>query len=153
MGIPGPVGPAVPQRILRDSPRWFSEGLARRIEARRNRRCVECQRPLASGRSPYCSRGCQGKYHGRFFWDSARRYVMRRDRYTCQGCGIRARRRWLEVDHIQEIARGGPSLEYENLQTLCRACHRTKTVAFLRSRHRVVVAAPDDSPPGDWFPA
>jgi 5-methylcytosine-specific restriction endonuclease McrA len=77
---------------------------------------------------------------------------MRRDRYTCRVCGTRARRQQLEVDHIREIARGGASLDYDNLQTLCKSCHRRKTSEFLRSRGRRF-DVPDalDSPA--WFPA
>lgn len=95
---------------------------------------------------------CQWKYHGRYFWDAARIYVLRRDRYTCQACGHRDRRRGLDVDHIREIARGGAPLAYDNLQTLCRACHRVKTVAFLRER-RKATAPPGPSTDADWFPA
>jgi 5-methylcytosine-specific restriction endonuclease McrA len=56
---------------------------------------------------------------------------MLRDRYTCRLCGTRRRARELDVDHIVEIARGGAALEYSNLQTVCRRCHRAKTRAFL----------------------
>lgn len=59
---------------------------------------------------------------------------MLRDRYTCQICRRRKRARELDVDHILEIARGGAALEYSNLQTVCRACHREKTLRFLRSK-------------------
>jgi len=58
---------------------------------------------------------------------------MLRDRYRCRICGARKRARELDVDHIVEIARGGAALEYSNLQTVCRDCHRTKTRAFLRT--------------------
>jgi 5-methylcytosine-specific restriction endonuclease McrA len=71
-------------------------------------------------------------FHGHFFWDSARSYVMLRDRYTCRLCGVRHRARELDVDHIVEIARGGAALEYSNLQTVCRECHGRKTREFLR---------------------
>jgi 5-methylcytosine-specific restriction endonuclease McrA len=71
-------------------------------------------------------------FHGHYFWDSARSYVMLRDRYTCQICRVRHRARELDVDHIVEIARGGAALEYSNLQTVCRSCHRRKTREFLR---------------------
>ena len=125
------VGPA--GRILALSAAWFSDGAERRAKARRSRQCVECARPLASGRSPYCSSLCQYKFHGHYFWDSARIYVKRRDRYTCASCHRRYRSRDLDVDHIVEIARGGAALEYSNLQTLCRPCHRIKTSAFLRN--------------------
>jgi 5-methylcytosine-specific restriction endonuclease McrA len=57
---------------------------------------------------------------------------MLRDRYTCQICKVRRRARELDVDHIVEIARGGAALEFSNLQTVCRACHRQKTGRFLR---------------------
>ena len=57
---------------------------------------------------------------------------MLRDRYRCRICGTRKRARELDVDHIVEIAKGGAALEYSNLQTVCRACHRAKTRAFLR---------------------
>jgi 5-methylcytosine-specific restriction protein A len=126
-------------------------------------RCVECMLPLVTRRALYCSDSCRWRFHGRFFWDAARVVVMRRDRYTCQGCHTRMRRRELEVDHILEIARGGPSLDYANLQTLCRRCHRQKTAEFLRNRRsqsrerRTILADPVF--PGarfeasDWFPA
>lgn len=117
-------------RILALSAAWFSDGARRRTEARRNARCVECDRPLASRRTPYCSRRCRWRFHGHYFWDSARSYVMLRDRYTCRACGVRRRARELEVDHIVEIAAGGAALEYSNLQTLCRDCHRAKTSRF-----------------------
>ncbi len=148
-------------RVLRRSALWFSEGTARKAEARRSRRCVECQGVLPDGRSPYCGRVCRWRFQGRYFWDAARIYVMHRDRYTCQRCRVRHRARELEVDHIREIAAGGASLEYANLQTLCRRCHRSKTVRFLRHRavergNRPRRSEPRGEPAadaGDWFPA
>jgi 5-methylcytosine-specific restriction endonuclease McrA len=119
-------------RILALSVAWFSDGARRRTEARRAGICVECARPLPNHRTPYCGRRCQWKFHGHYFWDSARSFVLLRDRYTCQICGARRRARELDVDHIVEIARGGAALEYSNLQTICRACHRAKTREFLR---------------------
>jgi 5-methylcytosine-specific restriction endonuclease McrA len=68
---------------------------------------------------------------------------MLRDRYTCQICRRRHRARELDVDHIVEIARGGAALEYSNLQTICRVCHREKTREFLRTKARFH----PDSPP------
>jgi len=127
--VVGPHG-----RIVSLSAAWFSDGLRRRTEARRAGRCVECGKELHHHRSPYCSRTCQWKFHGHYFWDSARSYVMLRDRYTCQICHGRRRARQLDVDHIVEIAAGGAALEYSNLQTVCRDCHRVKTLSFLRTR-------------------
>ncbi len=124
------VGPG--GRILALSAAWFSDGARRRADARRSARCVECHRALPNHRTPYCSRRCQWMFHGHYFWDSARSYVLLRDRYTCRICGRRRRARELDVDHIIEIARGGAALEFSNLQTVCRECHRQKTRAFLR---------------------
>jgi 5-methylcytosine-specific restriction endonuclease McrA len=121
-------------RILALSAAWFSDGARRRTEARRAARCVECGKDLPSRRTPYCSRRCQWKFHGHYFWDSARSYVMLRDHYTCRLCGTRRRARELDVDHIIEIALGGAALEYSNLQTVCRPCHRAKTERFLRTK-------------------
>ncbi|MGD0256288.1 MAG: HNH endonuclease signature motif containing protein [Thermoplasmata archaeon] len=131
-------------RILALSVAWFSDGADRRREARRTARCVECSAALPNHRTPYCSRTCQWRFHGHYFWDSARSYVMLRDRYRCQICGARRRARELDVDHIVEIARGGAALEYSNLQTVCRQCHRAKTRAFMAGGHR----PPSGVPPG-----
>ena len=121
-------------RILALSAAWFGDGARRRAEARRAGRCVECGAALPGHRTPYCSRRCRWKFHGHYFWDSARSYVMLRDRYVCRVCGDRHRARELEVDHIVEIALGGAALEYSNLQTVCKRCHRAKTRALLRGR-------------------
>ncbi|MHB1434843.1 MAG: HNH endonuclease [Thermoplasmata archaeon] len=121
-------------RLLRLSAAWFSDGVRRRAEARRERRCVECRRALPNRRTPYCSRACRWKFQGHYFWDAARTYVMYRDRYTCRLCGARRRARDLEVDHIIEIWAGGAALEYSNLQTVCRPCHRRKSAESRRLR-------------------
>ena len=155
--------PSLHPRLLRDSARWFTEGARRKLEARNARRCVSCGSQLSSRRTPYCSRLCQWRFQGGYFWDAARTYAIHRDRFTCRSCGHRFRVRALEVDHIVEIARGGPPLDPANLQTLCRDCHREKTRAFLRGRSRTplpgkpvpaptpALASAEDA--GDWFPA
>ena len=56
-------------------------------------------------------------------WHNLRRAILRRDNYACVKCGGR---QWLEVDHIQARHQGGDNMP-ENLQTLCRECHITKT--------------------------
>jgi len=133
-------------RVIALSAAWFSDGARRRTEARRARRCVECGRELPSRRTPYCSRRCRWKFRGHYFWDSARSFVLLRDRYTCQVCGRRRRARELDVDHIVEIARGGAALEYANLRTVCRTCHREKTRTFLHEARSSVGPTPSVSP-------
>ena len=50
-------------------------------------------------------------------WD-----VWVRDNFTCQYCGMR---RYLAVDHIVPVSKGGETT-HENLQTLCRRCNSRK---------------------------
>lgn len=57
-------------------------------------------------------------------WRRLRLVVFRRDGYRCKACGGSRR---LECDHVHPVARGGAEWETENLQALCRSCHRVKT--------------------------
>ncbi len=140
LGVVAPSGPAPPAPprgrvvVLNNADAWRTEASGRKAEARRRRRCVECAGALPSGRSPYCSSRCRWRFHGHYFWDAARVVVLRRDRYTCRICRRRFRARELEVDHVIELAAGGRPLEFANLQTVCRPCHRAKTVQFVRWR-------------------
>lgn len=84
--------------------------------------------------------------------------MLYRDRYTCQLCRRRQRARTLEVDHIVEVARGGASLDYLNLQTVCKRCHREKTRRFLAGRRgaprpREPPAVEPSEWGAAWFPA
>lgn len=55
----------------------------------------------------------------------ARRFlVLKRDGYLCRIC--RNAGAELEVDHIVRVSRGG-SDKLDNLQTLCKACNRSKS--------------------------
>lgn len=150
-----------PTRVARLNVRdlWFTDGFRLREVARRGRRCVECGKELPTRRTPYCSRRCRWSFHGRYFWDAARRAVIHRDRFRCRACGTRCPARLLDVDHIVELAVGGEALDSANLQTLCRPCHRRKTAGFLRSRASVR-SSPLKGDQGsvgvetpEWFPA
>ena len=50
---------------------------------------------------------------------------------TCMYCGDRA----TEVDHITELAAGGTNT-IDNVQPLCKECHRHKTIKFNTVRPR-----------------
>lgn len=55
-----------------------------------------------------------------------RRYIMRRDNYTCQICGkYMPDGRDIHIDHIIPIARGGKTIP-DNLQVLCSHCNLSK---------------------------
>ena len=64
-----------------------------------------------------------GRIRGRA-WMAKRAEIMARDGYTCQGCGIITRN--LEVDHRIPLHQGGTN-DDDNLQSLCKDCHKTKS--------------------------
>ena len=73
----------------------------------------------------------------RYITPKLKAYILKRDNYTCQICGI-SRELFdsfiphlgdyllLEVDHIVPVASGGQGNDEENLQTLCWRCNRKK---------------------------
>ncbi len=58
-------------------------------------------------------------------WSYLRAYVLRRDRYKCQYCGVSSRRAYMEVDHIIPRSKGGMDVEW-NLCAACMPCNRRK---------------------------
>ncbi|MXZ29814.1 MAG: HNH endonuclease [Acidimicrobiia bacterium] len=64
-------------------------------------------------------------------WRELRASVLRSDYDRCRKCGSQDE---LEVDHIVPIADGGDPWDSDNLQTLCRRCHRAKTGAEASGR-------------------
>lgn len=60
-------------------------------------------------------------------WRKLRKLVLERDMYVCVLCRKNNIVKYAtDVDHIKPKAQGG-SDDIENLQSLCRACHRKKT--------------------------
>lgn len=60
-------------------------------------------------------------------WKRLRKLVMKRDGYQCQECKRQGRiSPGQDVDHIVNKAQGGTDA-LENLQYLCRPCHKEKT--------------------------
>jgi len=57
-------------------------------------------------------------------WRSLRLRAIRRDGYRCVQCGRAGR---LEVDHIKPLGKDGSPYDLDNLQSLCRNCHHSKT--------------------------
>lgn len=52
-------------------------------------------------------------------WSVSREKALRRDKYTCQNCGLRAN----QVHHIIPRKHGGTD-KLENLTSLCETCHQ-----------------------------
>lgn len=57
--------------------------------------------------------------------EKARLFVFHRDKGVCKKCGKKQER--YDVDHITPISKGGDLFNIENLQTLCKQCHREKS--------------------------
>ena len=69
-------------------------------------------------------------------WRKLREVVMRRDAGLCQVCkAAGVTKLAAEVDHIQPVEQGG-SDDLDNLQSICRECHKMKT-AFESADGRV----------------
>ena len=62
-------------------------------------------------------------------WDKARKLAMHRDNHLCQPCKRQGKTTPArECDHVIPKAKGGDDRQ-SNLQAICRACHREKTLA------------------------
>lgn len=66
-----------------------------------------------------------GKGRGGRPWRRKRLEIFKRDKYTCQSCGVVTTE--LECDHIINTAQGGTD-NASNLQSLCKTCHKQKTL-------------------------
>jgi len=69
---------------------------------------------------------------------SIRFEVFKRDKFTCQYCGLSAPDVILEIDHIKPISKGGTN-DILNLVTACRDCNRGKTNRELSDKTAVKV--------------
>lgn len=84
-----------------------------------------------------CSANCTDIYWKKlvicFDWQSMRKKVFERDKHRCVECGSDGITHTnyeyveLDADHIIPIALGGDEWEIDNLQTLCKKCHKIKT--------------------------
>lgn len=62
-------------------------------------------------------------------WDRVvRPRALARDHFQCQHCGSQSD---LEVDHVIPVAKGG-SWTLENAMTLCKPCHKLKSLSDRR---------------------
>lgn len=77
----------------------------------------------------------RGSRHERGYgseWERTRQRILRRDNGLCQVCLSRGQYTPAsQVDHITNKAAGGTDAD-DNLQAICRPCHRAKTAAEAR---------------------
>lgn len=107
--------------------------------------CRRCAREVPKGRLTFCSAECVREWSIRTNPAFAKARVFERDRGVCASCGRQCGGRiargghrmigadW-EMDHIVPVCEGGGSCGLENLQTLCRACHKQKSTELARKR-------------------
>jgi len=99
------------------------------IDSDGNTICRNCEKIVATNRRHYCSKECMDEFNRNNSWFWVRKDVLRRDRYTCQICKQRLRKKFLDVDHIIPIRMSDSMNVYnkDNLRTLCKECHKAKT--------------------------
>ena len=110
----------------------------RRKQAHETNNCAFCGKHLNDRRKIYCNSNHLDKFweecdYWIATWANLRYEALTRDKNKCVKCG---RDSYLEVDHIIEIADGGPEFELSNLQTLCHYCHVDKTTKSVNSRNK-----------------
>lgn len=126
--------------------RLYNEG---RMFAHLNNKCATCQQDLNDFRKIYCNPRCRRLFKIKYryvtnSWASTRWRALRRDHFLCLPCLNEGRKtRSRTVDHIIELADGGPEFDLENTQTICREHHRLKTAESrrLRSIRKRTIAA------------
>ena len=73
----------------------------------------------------------------------ARKHIWKRDKGKCNGCGKQCTRRGWDLDHVRPLLEQKGLKEDEldwtyygldNMQTLCRPCHREKTNKDIKKR-------------------
>jgi len=128
------------QRYVRHP--WSERALGLAFIAELEGECPQHWVPLHGRQQVWCSIYCAYEFeldHGIIEdWAHVRRLALRRDAGTCQNCGLKAAvgldmdergNTVMEVDHIVEIQDGGDEFDLDNLRTLCKPCHATKTYA------------------------
>ena len=80
-------------------------------------------------------------YHSR----EARHHVWRRDKGVCNSCGVQCTRRGWDLDHIKPlmeqkgVKKSKLDWSYyglDNMQTLCKSCHKKKTKVDMENGRR-----------------
>ena len=93
------------------------------------RLCDWCATPLPPRRRRWCSDKCGKDAADNHWYRQGRVRALRRDRFTCQGCGKRGA--GMQTNHIVPCL-GKHSIvgcehHIDNLETLCVECHKDET--------------------------
>jgi len=96
-----------------------------------------------------CSTQCTEKMNSNYVyygWQQVRDKIFQRDNFTCKICNYKAEHKeitkeicgrtftetlhpnaQLDADHIIPVSVGGGEWSFDNIQTLCKSCHKDKT--------------------------
>jgi hypothetical protein len=117
------------------------------VQGPRGSLCRKCKR-RAKNKSRKATKGIsqRAKKYGVNRSPYNRQEVFSRDRWLCQLCGVRLRRKWTynkrtlvphphnaTIDHIVPMSRGGDDAEW-NLQACCLLCNGKKSAASIGQR-------------------
>lgn len=111
-------------------------------------RCDLCGRELKGKQRVWCGKRCANAYRAQHHWTLARAAAKRRDGYRCRHCGTGRENPTanLEVNHVvPRLGQGygwGCWHHLDNLESLCRACHRKVTNAQRAQRLARVQTVP-----------
>lgn len=130
------------QHASRNTAEYYEDALSDPTNQKRCCRCSEVKhvsmycrnRRRPDGFRSEC-KACQAREKKRGpneISEATRWAIWERDDFTCRLC---QRRRYLVIDHIIPVVRGGGH-EKSNLQTLCRSCNASKDAATRRSVRR-----------------
>ena len=84
-----------------------------------------CEVALSGRKTRWCSKKCADDAYASWSYPAARWRVSERDNGLCKRCGVYDGA-W-ECNHIMPICLGGSLCDLDNLETLCRKCHREHT--------------------------
>ena len=138
-----------------------------RIDEEGNQKCRnnDCENLVCKPFRKYCSKKCSLEftkwYNKNFYWRNIRNSILKRDKYTCQICGLQLNKKkrhnkkienWLECDHIIPksyytfLGYNFDTLENKiktvleflhndnNLRTLCYKCHKKVTLNNFKTK-------------------
>lgn len=95
--------------------------------------CAKEKKDFEPLRRQYCSQNCADKYSDCFMsWSRMREIIFKRDGLKCKICNIEYTKKWLDIDHIIPLISGGKMWDINNLQVLCKECHKKKTRTDLK---------------------
>ena len=99
-----------------------------------NGHCRGCSKPLTGRQRSWCEPlgECARRFFAQHGQGAFRSYVLKRDNYTCQLCGVSRARAGMEADHIVPISEGGAEFDPDNGRTLCHDCHVGETAKLRR---------------------